>query len=355
MKLDLDKALSHQIVLISGDEDVLRRRALADLVSAAAGDDDFDTEVFTGDSSHPQAWLGSCGTAPFLSPRRVAIVRNLLRFDVEDFEWVKAALPETALLILVTDAETGDDSRQKTFAGRQKKWDNALKKSAAFIYSATISDTAFSELIKQEVAKLDKTIAPTAISALQEMLGGSLSAALEEVEKAALYVGTQSQITERDIRAVVVPAREWNVFRLIDSVFSGRSGDALTQLKILLGGGTKVEGPAYGSVFPMLSRQFKLVWQARAMLDAKASLTSAPEVLRNSFPAKTNLLAQKEYPQKLAMQAAQKVTTAQLQRCFEILVEAECRMKGLMPMFTPSDALEQMVLEMVGTVGAKKG
>jgi DNA polymerase III delta subunit len=54
------------------------------------------------------------------------------------------------------------------------------------------------------------------------------------------------------------------------------------------------------------------------------------------------------------MQAAQKVTVAQLRDCFEILAQAEARMKGLLPMFTQSDALEQMVLEMVGAVGTKR-
>ncbi len=353
MKFDVEKALSHQLVLIAGEEDLLRRRALQELVAAASGGDDFDTEVFTADSSSASAWIGSCGTSPFLSPRRVAIVRNLLRNDDDVLLPADLRLPETSLLILVGDAESGDESRQRTFAARHRKWEAAVKKLSGFTYIASVGDSAFADLIKQEAARLGKTIAPTAVTALQEMLGGNLSAAMEELEKAALYVGNQSQITERDVRSIVVPAREWSVFKLIDAVFSGRSGEALTQLKILLGTNQKVDGPAYGSVFPMLTRQFKLVWQARAMLDAKASLTSPPEHLKLAFPAKPNLLAQKDYPQRLAMQAAQKVTMGQLRRCFEILAEAESRMKGLLPMFTVSDALEQMVLEMVGTVGVK--
>lgn len=349
MKIDLEKALAHQIVYIAGDEDVLRRRALTALIDVASGGDDFDLEAFVGDSSEPSQWLGSCGTAPFLSPRRVAVVRNLLRFE-DPGELGTPELPESALLILVADSESGDDSKQKTLAARAKRWEKAVKDAGGFVYQATIGAKAFEDLIKRELAERGLKMAPTAITTLQEMVGGNLSTALEEIEKVCLYIGDRTQIGEADVKAVVVPAREWSVFKLIDAVFGGQPGEALRQLRVMVGTNPKPESAALGSVLPMLNRQLRLVWQAKMFRDAKASLTSPPESLKAQLPTVHSLLAQKEYPQRIAMQAAAKVTSAQLVRCFELLAESEARIKGADAMFSTSDTLDQMVLEMTQIV-----
>jgi hypothetical protein len=63
-------------------------------------------------------------------------------------------------------------------------------------------------------------------------------------------------------------------------------------------------------------------------------------------------LAQKDYPQKIAMRSAQKVSYDQLADCFRIICDAEAKIKGLLPCFTPGDVLEQMVLEMTSAVAA---
>lgn len=354
MKFDCRKALSHRVVLLGGDEETLRRRALHELVQEASGGDDFDLEHFVADVSGPASWIGSCGTAPFLSPRRVSVVRNLLRYD-DDITLAGAdALPESALLLLVADTEGGDENRQRQFGARLKKWEAEVKRVGGFSYVAHVDESAFGEFIRQEAKALGKTVTPAAVLALQEMTGGSLSAALEELEKLSLFVGSASQITDRDVRAIVLPAREWNVFKLTDAILRGRAGEALEQLKVLVGTGQKIEGPAYSSVLPMLSRQFKLLWQAKAFLDAKASLTSPPSGLVELLPAKTSLLAQKAYPQRLAMESAAHVDFDQLRRCFEVLATAEARMKGLLPLFQAADALEQMILEMTSTFAGRR-
>lgn len=349
MKLDIEKALSHSIVMLTGDEDILRMRALNALLQASAGDDDFDLETFSGDSSSPPTWLGSCGTAPFLSPRRVALVRNLLRSEDEALLG-KPALPETALLILVADTEGGDDAKQQRNAGRNRKWVKAAQEAGAFVYQPTVSASAFADLVRQDVADRGLKITQPAITALQEMVGGNLSTALEELEKVFLFVGDAGQIQDHDISAVVVPSREWNVFRLIDSVFTGKGGDALRQLKTMVGSNPQPAGPALAQVFPMLLRQLRLVWQARMFIEAKATLTSPPQTLRDSLPAHNSLLTQKEYPQKIAMRSAQSVTHRQLAVCFQIVYDAEARIKGLLPAFSAGDVLEQMVLEMTQAV-----
>ena len=66
MKVDIDKALKHTVVLLSGDEYVPRARTLQTLLEKASGGDDFDLETFVADSSGPTQWFAS--DRSFLEP-----------------------------------------------------------------------------------------------------------------------------------------------------------------------------------------------------------------------------------------------------------------------------------------------
>ncbi len=72
------------------------------------------------------------------------------------------------------------------------------------------------------------------------MTGGSLSRSIEELEKLAIYVGESDSIREEDVKVVVVPSREWNVFKLCDAIVRDNAGEAMRQLRIL------VESPPTG-------------------------------------------------------------------------------------------------------------
>lgn len=347
MKFDVSKALAKQIVMLGGEEDTLRLDALNELVAAASGGDDFDIENFSGDSSNPGQWLASCGTSPFLSPRRIAIVRHLLRN--EDWkEIADAKLPETSLLILVADEEYSASDERK-FVPRTKAWEKAVEK-AGLVYKFTIDPKAFEGYLQQAASEAGKRLTPGALEAFKEMTSMNLSHALGELEKVVIYVGEAPQITDQDVRALVVASREYNVFGLIDSIMQGKAGAALDQLRVLVGNTSKLETPAMRDVFPNLTRNLRTIWQARALIEGRGTLTSIPKHVSDLFPSHQSLLSQKDYPQKLAYRAAEKLTFDQIARCLEVLVMAESRMKGLEPSFSTKDALEMMVLELVSAV-----
>lgn len=348
MKFDVARALSRPIVMLGGEEDALRLQALNELVAAASGGDDFDLEYFSGDSSSPMQWIAACGTAPFLSPRRVAVVRHLLRNE-DSAGLAGVSLPETALLILVADEEAGSDDRK--FVTRANAWAKAVDKEGIVI-KFTIDAKAFESYIQQ--AANGKKLTHGATEAFKEMTAQNLSHALGEMDKVLLYVGDAPQISEQDVRAVVVPSREYNVFSLVDAILGAKGGAALEQLRTLVGSNPRVEGPVMREVLPALSRQFRLLWQARTLLDGRGSLTTIPKIVSDQFPSQQSLLTQKEYPQRLAMRGAEKLTLNQIGQCLDVLVMAECRMKGLEPSFSTQDALEMMVLELVGAVSSQR-
>lgn len=346
MKAAYDKAIQNSLVLIHGPEGALRRVAL-DRILAEAGieSDDFDLQYFDGESD-PQNWLGSAGTAPFLAARRTVVVRHLLRCDPEDAKGLGwSSLPPYALLVLVQDDEMGDEARLKT---RKTAWEKLVIKAKGFSIACSAEPSEFRQLIKDHLEPSGKKLSERALEALKEMSAGSVSRALEELPKLVSYVGEADTIQEDTVRTVVLPSREWNVFKLVDAAVEGDAANALRQLRILVTTASKAEEAAFRTILPNLSKMLRLIWQARACFEAGVS--PASETAKKFLLSKPNLASEQQFVQSKAIRAAHKLDFAQLTSMLEIVAESDARLKGLLPSFSAMESLEQMVLRLVGVV-----
>jgi DNA polymerase III subunit delta len=352
MNFSAEKALAHRVVFIGGDEEILRRRALDDLLRESGADaDEFDLQTIDGDSGSPVDWYGSVSTSPFLSPRRTLVVRHLLRCEIDRLKEVDLkGLPASSLLILVADEETGDESRMQRLKTQRKHWEKAVADAGGFVVSFEVNQKQLSESIKQEVHRLGKTITEPAVQALSEMTGSSMSRTVEELEKIAIYIGSEPRIGEADVRALVVPSREWNVFRLVDAALSGEVPEALKQLRILVVSPSKADESAHRSILPQLSRTLRLVWQARLCVEATATPENIPPEILAQFPDKPNLAKEKPFLQAKAMRMARQVTLPQLERALSVLSDADARLKGMLDGFSAMETLERMMLELATIV-----
>ena len=339
-----EKAITQRTVLIVGDEELLRRRALEGLLAAAGVEkDDFDLEGYEADDTRPETWIAAAGTAPFLAERRTVVVRHLLRRDPEDLrDGALASLPPTALLILVADEETSE-----SLGKRGKAWVKVVDKAKGAVILCDADPKRAQDALRPELARLGKTMSSAAGATLIEMTGGSLSRATDELEKLALYVGDAERIDEAAVRAIVVPSREWNVFGMIDAILDGNVPEALRNLRILVGSAAKAADVGHSSIIPLTSRGLRLAWQARVCLDAGRSPGDATPEIRATFPEKPNLAKEPPYRQTRVMASARKTTLPALAACLGVVADTDSRLKGALPAYTPIDTLERMVLEMV--------
>jgi DNA polymerase-3 subunit delta len=349
MKVDVDKVLKNKVVLLSGEEYVPRARTLQILVESASGGDHLDMETFVADSSSPTQWFASAGTTPFLSPRRTVVVRNVLRSDAhKDFNF--ASLPESALILLVADEEAGDSERQRKFDNSRRAWEKSASAAGASVIAFNVDPKEVLSSIKAEAQTLGKKINDRAAETLRDMTGGSLSRAQEELEKLALYVGEEQQIRDQDVKSVAVASPEWNVFRLVEAMTRGDAGEALRQIKVMVGNNARVDDIALRSILPTLTTQFRLLWQARICIEAKASVHAIPAEVAALFPERPNFAREPEWKQKRIMFAAQSLPFEALTICIEAMADADSRLKGLLPSFSAIDTLERLALEMIGAV-----
>jgi DNA polymerase III subunit delta len=372
------KAVTSRVILLSGEEEALRRRALTEIIELSTLDGDFDLQTFEADASSTMDWIASAGTAPFLSEKRTVIVRHVLRKEfgskiVQDDESGEEGpvqfkkgenpeelakqfkgLPPTALLVLVADEEAGDENRQRKYAGFRKTWEKVVKDGGGLVAAFSADAKQIRDTIKTEAERLGKKISDASALSLAEMTGSNLSRAIEELEKLAVYVGSEPQIREGDIRAVVVPSRDWNVYKLIDAIVDGAVPEALRQLRILVGSQTKAEDAAFSRILPTMSRQLRLMWQARLCIEAKCNPVSAPEHIRRMFPEKPNLAKEPPYRHSRLLQQARRVDLDALRQCFQAVSDADAKLKGLLDSFSPIETLEHMVLQMVEVAGPRQ-
>lgn len=349
MAFNTSKALKSRVVLLSGEEEVLRRRALQELFDAAGIQaDDFDLETYDAGSSTPTEWMASCGTTPFLSERRVSLVRHVLRFlpdraKPEEFK----SLPAHALLILIADEEAGDDAKQVKFESIRKGWEKLIVGAGGVVEEFKFDSKQVRNTLKADLAKVDRKMSEAALNLLVEMCGSSYSRCLDEIEKLLLYTEGAPSIQEADVRSLVVASRDWNVFTLSDSIISGNVVDSMKQLQIMVGSQNKAEDAAMRNIFPTLSRNLRLLWQARIFIDARCSLDNpTPEVLAR-LPKKPNIVAERDWMKNKIMNSARTITLPQLAQAINVLSLSDSRMKGLETSYSAMDTLERMALEMI--------
>jgi len=310
----------------------------------------------TAGESEAIEWIGAVTTVPFLSEKRIVVVRSLLRAGhpneaLKDMPDRIGTLPDYSRLVLVADDENASDSqRQSRLDNYRTAWEGEIRKSGGLVQDFKVEGKAATAQILREAERLGKKIGNRAAQLLLEMTGGSVSRATSELEKVALYLGDAPEIREADISEVAMPSREWNVFRLVDGILEGSAGLALNQLQILIGSATKAEGAAMGNIFPNLTRNLRLIWQARMLLDRKATIHTMPESLRSMMAEQPSLASASEWQQQRALRAARNLQISQLGECLEILARTDARIKGLEPGFSTVDTLERMVLEMVEVV-----
>jgi DNA polymerase-3 subunit delta len=338
--------------MLSGDEGALRRRALSEALSdAGVTPEDLEVAVLDG-ATAPDEWMAEASTAPFLSDRRVVVVRNLLRSESpSDFAVKLAALPDYSLLILVADDETGDDSRQQRLKTIRKAWETVVAAGKGKVESFEISPKEVQAAIRREALRLEKKVSDRCAQLLAEMTGGSLSRAVEELEKLAIYVGDADAIREEDVRAAVVPSREWNVFKLCDAIVRSNTSEAIRQLRILIESPLRAEEAAFRSILPLLSRQMRLLWQARSCVEAGTSVERAPAEVQASFPTRPNLAKEPPYRQAALLAIARAATFEKLHRCMKLVSDADARLKGLLPGYSAIETLESTVLGMSAVFG----
>jgi len=262
--------------LLRGDDNTRIKEIIAGF-QAGLGDPsmaDLNTTRHEGASLGFETLQADALTMPFLADRRLIIVEN-----AQDFlsrmakERAQACLdlfgnlPETtALVMLVEDQQTKRRGERywehgKTYAWLTD-WMRGHNDQALLIDCALPDDEDMPSWILRKAKELGGGFRPDAARLLASYVGNNTMRARNEVEKLITYVGERQVVEEADVSLLTAQEQEGNIFTLTDALGERNSKAAMQQFMLLMEDNDLLE------LTGMIHRQFRLLIQAREILDA---------------------------------------------------------------------------------------
>jgi len=329
------------LYLLHGDDEFGMRQFVSEM-EARLGDDpttrsmnlvELDGRTASEEDIHSAAYA-----LPFLAERRIVVLEHPLeRLGGNEararFEAMLEHLPETTALVLLFLDEFKS-------GGRDRGWQQQNRHAWLFTWCQKAGPRAlyrvfklpsFGEMANWIVKRAEEQggkFSPKAAQALAARVGSDTQTASQEIIKLLIYVDFARPVEPADVEALCVASEgPTNLFGMIDALAEGNARTAIKLLHDLL----EIEDAA--SLFAMIVRQFRLLIQAREIIDEGGKATTiSSELHQVSFVA-----------EKLERQA-RRFSLAQLKSIYRRLLEIDLAAKSSQ---MPLDlALDELIVQM---------
>lgn len=253
----------------------------------------------------PEAIILSCSTYPFFSERRIVMVNALPQGDSVNrmLDYIKS-MPDTTLLIFMQRGALDRSPAKKTKPEKKDKAKGTdliaeLEKEDRVVLFDTLPESDLIKWILRECASRNIGITRALAGEIIKRTGMSLSTISNETTKLIEFAGENGSITLASIEACVAPSAEFRVFDMMDSFIQGRAADGFSAFHSIISD----KNAAIGMV-TYLTRQFKLMYHARVLIDNKVPKFQAIKSLPgHEFAAKKAYEAAKGFSQKQLLSA----------------------------------------------------
>ncbi len=249
--------------MVSADE------AMAEVSRDGGPDDlrDINHTSFAAAELTPQQLSSAVFTIPFMSDRRVVVVKGLLStFERRrraasgtrrkgsplgpwtDLPEELRSMPPTTELAFLDGALSKNNPMLRKLAPQSEMREFPLPR-----------ERDMPGWIMSRAKKLDIALEPRAAATLAEAIGRQPLLIDSELRKLNLYADG-GRIREEDVQRMVAYVREANIFQAVDAVIEGRAGVALRLISRIMDDGSPA---AY--ILTMLARQVRLLLMAKDM------------------------------------------------------------------------------------------
>jgi DNA polymerase III subunit delta len=210
---------------------------------------------------------------PFLAKRRLVLLQNpSAKYNNQSarkkfFEFLEKA-PETTRLVMFEAVEPRDAEKHWLVKWAEKN--SKLIQTKAFMLPRLKDMTGW---IVNEMKNQGGKIEPRAAEMLKDMVGVDTRQAGMEIAKLLAYVNWARPVTAQDVEAVCIVTSQQSVFDFVDALANGNGKTAQHLLHRLL------ESEDEFSLWGMVIRQFRLLIQAREILDARGNQNDVARAL----------------------------------------------------------------------------
>ncbi len=175
------------------------------------------------------------------------------------------AQPTTTIILAEFDQLKGDHWLLK--------WASGNKRAGVHVYNLP-KHIEMPRWIESETRKMGGKIEPGAAARLSEMVGEDPRIAAQELGKLLTYVNYARPVTMADVDKVSILSAQGSIFDLVDALGTGDGKKAQSVLHQLL------ESEEAFALWGMVIRQFRLLLQAREMLDSGAGIAQIQSALK---------------------------------------------------------------------------
>lgn len=266
------------VYLIHGKEELLLERALRRLrgmMLKAGGGAELDFDTFEGPSASGDDIVAAANTLPFLSERRMVIVRDVDRMPVDQHPPLVSYVENPApfsILVLVASSLAKNTRLYK-----------ALDRVGAVSEYAAPKPSELPAWVVSLFKSMDRQLPRDAAELLVRAVGKDLRKLQSEADKIVAYAGERQALTREDVEAVVAETAAPSIFEFLDAM---GSRDCATALKLLAG--LMAAGESINGVHAMAVRHLRALMSASALRergtpekDLATQLRLAPWQVRN--------------------------------------------------------------------------
>jgi len=239
---------------------------------------DLNLQILEGERLTAGDFTEATNTLPFLSEKKLIIIRDFLRdAEEEDRKTVTEKLDQIPDYCVVVFIERDKpDARTGLF----KK----LSKIGSVIEFVQPEMHELVQWIKKEFERKSSCIGNREAVLLAETVGPDLWQMSGEVEKLSLY-GLDKPIDEKSIEALASPNLSASIFKLTDYIAQKNSRMTLRTLNIMMQSGDDLF-----QIFFMIVRHFRILIEVKACLEKKMDGTQIAQKIReNPYPVKIGI------------------------------------------------------------------
>lgn len=191
-----------------------------------------EAEVITFDmgESPVDSVIDEADTFPFFSERKLVIAKNAsflkatekgkekIDHNLKRLEHWLEQPSEFCVTIFTAPYEKLDE---------RKKITKIMKEKSILLHAQTPQENDLGTWIRSEVNRFEKSINDDAVDKLVEMVGANMLQLQIEVEKIALYLGEEKQITVNSVEELVAKTLEHDAFKMLNAYLSNNVAVAL--------------------------------------------------------------------------------------------------------------------------------
>lgn len=222
------KATRQPIYVLSGDDAFLKVQCRDAIRNIVLGESDleFALGTYPGDKIPFSEVRNELDTLPFLAPVRLIEIESADRFVTENRESLeKYATKPSRIGVLTLDVKTFPETTRLA---------KAISDDGKIVCKAPDEAKLAEWCLRWAKTKARKPLTEEAADLLLTLIGPEMGLLASEIEKLAVAVGSKPQIDPNDVQQYVGRSRQADVFKILDDVAAGNSGEAIGLLTRLL-------------------------------------------------------------------------------------------------------------------------